>query len=84
MPVEIAYFHSSELNPFKFTPIWELKLTNFSLGCKFMNLVNQVKGRVYLKNLRFLKISFFDLMNALPLVLGWEKGFSLIWAFSAV
>ena len=42
------------------------------------------KGRVYLKNLRFLKISFFDLMNALPLLLGWEKGFSLIWAFSAV
>ena len=43
MPVEIAYFHSSELiDPFKFAPIWELKLTNFSLVVIFMNLISQV------------------------------------------
>ena len=34
LPVEIAYFHRWELikNLFKFTPIWGLKLINFSLG----------------------------------------------------
>ena len=35
-PFEIEYFHRWEFieNLFKFTPIWELELTNFSLSSK--------------------------------------------------
>ena len=36
IPVEIAFFHRGEFieNLLKFSPIWELKLANFSSGNK--------------------------------------------------
>ena len=46
LPVEIAYFHRWKFgkNLLKFTPIMELKLTNFGLGSKMNECisVNQV------------------------------------------
>ena len=70
--------HSGKMHVLlSFSP-WLVSVTNSALN-EFSGLITLFtppscrKGRVYLINLRFLKISFFDLMNALPLVLGWEK-----------
>ena len=44
LPVEIAYFHRWGLieNLFKFTPIWDLNLTNFSIGVKCISLISKL------------------------------------------